>query len=575
MLPKNHFKLAIISFGFLLSSTFYANGQSSTWGQIHAIFQTSCAGSSCHSVGASHPLTLIGNESDVYNNLLGVTPTNTDAAARGYKLVDPGYPHYSFLLKKVNNGLDPDNDPDGILQGVNMPTSAPPLSNAQIDLIHAWIINGAPQTGDLDPTQLINDFHSIGGIAPQTPPPAPDPADGFQIHYGPIFIAPGQEDEFFKKHKMLNIPDSVEITRLESFINFESHHFILYKFDDVASANAVTKEGLRKVSGIGDAFTQGASMVEAWQNSTDIPLPENTAYFWEGDPILDLDLHIRNYSQDSILKADVYTNVYTRPIQSTTTEMISDLILYSVIPYSNLFPCSVQEFCIPNDAQDHTFTGTVTSADLPGVSSSDSIYVWLISSHTHKFGTDYFIFERTSSGNKGDTLYNGRYNFTYTFNQGYYDYEDPAVRYFDLDTMPIRAGDGFIHEATFNNDSTTDVGFGITTNDEMMLMFLQYTKQRPLKVGVVETAQASSSIKMYPNPAAESTQISVTGSEIDAGSKLIFELYDILGKELISQPFPTGQKHFYLKRGELPSGIYIYTVQNNGQIVGNGKLILY
>ena len=75
-------------------------------------------------------------------------------------------------------------------------------------------------------------------------------------------------------------------------------------------------------------------------------------------------------------------------------------------------------------------------------------------------------------------MYDGFYDFDYTFYQGYYDYEDPAVRFFDPDTFVIKADDGLIHEATFNNDSTEDVGFGITTNDEMMLIFLQYTTER-------------------------------------------------------------------------------------------------
>lgn len=447
----------------------------STWSKVHAILQTSCAGTTCHSAVSPNPLTLVGTESDVYNSMVNVSPTNPDAVSRGYKLVDPGYPHFSFLLKKVNNGLDPDNDLDGIAQGAAMPKTAPPLSDVEIDIINAWILNGAPQTGNVIDTQVVMDYHNIGGLAHEDPLAAPNPADGFQIHFGSIFMEPNSEREFFLKRKLPNITENMEITRLETYIDVESHHYIIYKYDNQASAD-VQPAGLREVTLLTDAFVNGTTMVAAWQNENDIVLPFGTAYFWDPGTTLDMNLHVRNYSPDSILKAEVYTNVYLQPKKTSTTEMISDLVLYSTLPLS-VIPCSVNPFCIPNDGTDYAFQGDVTGADLTG-GGADSLYIWLLSSHTHKFGVGYNIYLRNPGGGKGQQVYDGFYDFDYTFYQGYYDYEDPAVRFFDPDTFVIKADDGLIHEATFNNDSTEDVGFGITTNDEMMLIFLQYTTER-------------------------------------------------------------------------------------------------
>jgi len=469
--------ISLIVFFFTASSSSYSQG---TWNDIHTIFQTSCAGASCHSSNAPHPLKLIGSSATVYNNLVNVTPVNQDASTKGYKLVDPGHPHLSFLLKKVNNGLDPDNDMDNISQGGLMPSASPALTNQQIELINAWILHGAPETGNVVNQQIIADYYNGMGLPHAPPPPAPNPADGFQIHMGPIFVAPGgDEKEFFKKHKISNIPDSMEITRIETFIDVESHHYIIYKFDSQADADAVAKDGLREVIGLGDAFVNGTSMVAAWQNTSDIVLPYNTAYFWEGNPTLDLNLHIRNYSLDSVLKTDVYSNVYLRPKQNATIEMFSDLTLFSVIPTFGI-PCALNQnpFCIPADGLDYTFTGDVTDQALIA-GPNDSMYVWLLSSHTHKFGVGYNIYTRNPGGGIGQQVYDGFYNFDYTAYQGFYDFEDPAVKYFDPDTFVVAAQDGFIHEATFNNNGSTDVGFGLTTNDEMMLMFLQYTLQPP------------------------------------------------------------------------------------------------
>ena len=558
--------------------------QSSTWGQIHNIFQASCAGSSCHDGGAN-PLVLIGTEADVYNNLMNVDPTNPVALARGLKLVKPGHPHYSFLLKKVNNGLDPDNDPK-TAEGVTMPLYSTPLNNDEIDLINAWIVQGAPETGIVADTQLIQDYHNGMGKAQMDPPAAPDSSEGFQIHLSGFIIPPDGEEEYRLKYELPNISDSMEIYRLESYINIESHHFIIYKFDN-ASAAASIDDGARLVD-FSEAFTPNTTMVAAWQNSYDIVLPENTAYFWEPNPVLDLNLHLRNYDQDSILKGDVYTNVYIRPKQPETIEMYSDLVLYATTPLA-LLPCGINNFCIPADGQDHTFSGTIKghggspspfSGELNHATASDSIYLWFLSSHTHKFGTDYDIFLRNSDGSKGDQIYEGFYNYDYTFNQGYYDYEDPAVRYFQHGSKVIHGNDGFIHEATFNNDSTVDVGFGLTTNDEMMLAFFQYTTVRP-PVTTNPTSldlvihNSSIDVVIVPNPFTTQTHIAIkTGLKEQLGAEKRIVLYDLLGKKAISQQFPENQNDLTLERGSLTPGVYLYRILVEGQLIKNGKVII-
>lgn len=521
----------------------------------------------------------------MYNNLIGVIPTNPEANSRGYKLVDKGYPHLSYLLKKVNNGLDADNGLDNQALGGVMPDAgAPALSNKEIDLIHVWILNGAPETGIVADTALINMYHNGMGLVQATPPPAPDPSEGFQIHLGPIFLGPNDgvydnEKEFFIKYKLPMISDTMEITRIESFIDVESHHYIIYKFDDAQSAGNVTQEGLREVTNFFNAFTDGTTMVAAWQNTSDINLPQNTAYFWEPNLTLDLNLHLRNYDTDSVLKAVVYTNVYLQPKQAGTIEMISDLVLFNTIPLQ-FISCPFSDFCIPADGADHNFVGNVTSDDLEGLSSNDSMYIWMLSSHTHKYGIGFNIYERNPGGpndEKGTQVYDGFYNFSYTFNQGFYDYEDPAVRYFDPNEFVLNAGEGLVHEATFNNTGTVDVGFGITTEDEMMLTFFQYTKVRPSSgnpTGIKEI-QTNNEVSLYPNPTTGTVTISINSANPSIDSKRSFSLYDLVGKEVAHEKFSSGKSELVFHKGQLKSGVYLYQVRDNGVSVGNGKLILY
>lgn len=573
------FALSVTAFFFLVSHN-SSIAQQSTWSTIHNIFQGSCAGSSCHSNSAPHPLKLVDTETIVYSNLIDIIPTNTDAASGGQKLVDPGHPHSSFLLKKVNNGLDSDNDlANG--EGAPMPFYSSPLENWEIDLINVWILHGAPYNGTVVDTQLIQDFHSGMGKVEMNPLAPPGPNDGFQIHLGPVFLAPNDEIEYRVKHDLSNLPDSVEVTRLESKINVESHHYIMYKFNDQNSANG-EDEGLREV-GFAEAFISGTSMISAWQNSSDVVLPENTAFFWEGNSTLDLNLHIRNYDQDSILKAHVYTNVYTQPIQSETVEMQSDILIYSAMPIA-FVPCALNDFCIPNDGQVHTFTGPMTgntgSASpvdpvFSDASDTDSLYLFMLGSHTHKFGTDFDIYYRNPDGSKGSKVYEGFYNFDYSFNQGYYDFEDPAVRYFEMGDEVIYGGDGLIQEATFVNDSSVDVGFGLTTNDEMMLTYIQYTTERPAPytppVGVDKTNNNAITTSISPNPVTGTATISLKNA--DPNSNYRFELYDVMGKKVIAKPL-RGNNRAIISSTDFESGIYLFKVFENESTIDHGKIVI-
>lgn len=98
------------------------------------IFATSCATSSCHGVlGQRGGLVLEGE--NAYSNLVNATPTTLAAVEKGMKLVVPGKPDSSFLLRKLTG-------PDAI-EGERMPSSNEALSSQQIEAIRTWIANGA------------------------------------------------------------------------------------------------------------------------------------------------------------------------------------------------------------------------------------------------------------------------------------------------------------------------------------------------------------------------------------------------------------------------------------------------
>jgi len=521
------------------------------YSDVYGILQTNCAVSGCHAgSGAAASMDLSGSLSAVYNQLVQKEPTNASARNRGYERIMPGYPYRSLLLKKINGGWDPANGLEDSTLGAPMPKGGPKLADADIALINEWVLHGAPYSGTPANAQAIRDYYNGLGIERVNPPPAPSPSQGFQIHLGPIFLGPQEEREYRLKHD-IQLDDAYEIHQLEVVMNWESHHFIIDKFDNSGSS---VQEGLRLVTNFGTAFEPNTTIVSAWQNDGGLKLPPNTAYFWDTSTLLDLNYHVRNYSFDSVVAAEVYINVYTRAKQLNTVEMFSDIVLYGgslIIP-----PIGPMSF-------DEAVYGNVPS---------DSVYIWLLSSHRHKYGTDYDMYKRNPDGSRGDQLFEGfmDYSGAQPVNLGYYDWEHPPVRYFEP-LLPINTNDGLIHEAKYNNTGNSIITFGLTTADEMMLYFIQYTLQNPQGttsgVPAVSGFAGQPELKVVPNPFTEST---VLHYELERAAPVQIELYNAAGalqQTIVNEEQTSGTHAVSLNAQslQLTPGLYIARVAVDGQ----------
>lgn len=416
--------------------------------RIYNLFQTKCV--SCHQAGdAAGGLDLSGAPADVYTSLVGATPSNLMAASKGDELVMPGHPYRSFLLRKIHNGICDtdchleDGEQDMIADSHNS------LTNIEAELVRQWILDGASPTKKINEA-IIEDYYNEGGLERLERPTAPDPSEGFQVHLGPIFLAPSDEKEYFIKYN-LNLPDDIEVNRIESIMNDFSHHFIMYKFRSENSANNQA-EGLRPLTNVFDAFGGNTDMVCSWQYSEDIRLPAGTAYSWEENTTLDLNYHIPNYSSSSILASDVYLNVYTQPKGTAIREMQADLLLYNGGDF----------FCLPSSNETQFLTDFSNNFN--------DWNIWLLSSHTHQLGTDFDIYIN-NGGQKGEQIFEGEID-------NYYDWSHPPINYYEPFVFLPR-GQGLIQEAAYENNTGRTVCFGVTTEDEMMLSLVQYIEGGP------------------------------------------------------------------------------------------------
>jgi len=78
------------------------------------------------------------------------------------------------------------------------------------------------------------------------------------------------------------------------------------------------------------------------------------------------------------------------------------------------------------------------------------------------------------------------------------------------------------------------------------------------------------SLKAYPNPAVEVVNFKLEGQEF---RQIHFTLYDLNGR-LVRDEQHQGQT-FEFRRNGLTTGIYLYKIESDGQIVGAGKLTLH
>lgn len=537
--------IKLLFMAFVMQASF-ASAQA-TYTQVYNIFQANCV--TCHD--ASSPaggLNLIAPAATVYTSIVNANPNNPAALARGDKRIKPGDPHRSFLLRKCQNGLDADN---GLFasEGNAMPsgTAPVPLADNEIELIRQWIYAGAPQTGTVVNTTMINKYYSGYGIdgAPASHP-LPIAAGSFQVHVGKVFLDTLSEEEYFLKYD-LNLPDTVEVNRIELFLPTNSHHYIIYKFLPGAAASFANGIRIQNPSTGAGSSSGYNTMVSAFQASRDDNLPTGTAYQWETGTTLDLNHHFFNTNVDSVLGADVYFNVYTQPKGTATDIMHSDIITNTGI-------------FIPNTSTNVSFT----QADYDA-SATNMWNIWLLSSHTHKYGVDFDIFLRNPGGSTGTQIYEGFYNNDYTFNQGYYDWEHPPVELFSpLLTMDPR--NGLIQKATWNNNGPSNVFFGLTTNDEMMLYFVQYTLG-PSFLGIAENNDNKIKLDAFPNPFSTSTQIYY---ELKANANVTIAVYDVLGNKietLTNSENQTSGKHAVdFNSKDHAKGIYLVTVNIDGQL---------
>ncbi len=547
-------KKIVISISILFCSA-PAFSQTTTWESVYTVLQANCA--SCHTAGHSSGLEMDGTIGEVYDNLYNIIPSNLVSADRNYKRIMPGDPYKSFLFSKINNGLALDVNLQ-VGEGDPCPQGAYPLNNKDIELIRQWILFGAMESDTMVDMDLIADFYDNEGIQSIPSPPAPPAVgEGYQIHFGPFFLWPEDEHEYWEKF-YTNLPEDLEINRIDTYMGDYSHHFITYKYYNQAFAAGV-QYGIHN----GPEFA-GINLVSANQYSDSIKLPEGTAFFWETNTILNLNSHYINYSPDKVLSCEVFVNIFTQPSGAAIEEMIPVLL-------------SNDGFYVPNNGLPYTDE----AIEFENGHGEDELFVWAMSCHTHKYGEDFNIYKRTEDFDKGEMIFDGACGATDGVPgclDEIYDYKHPPTRYWP-EMLPIKWKNGIIYETTWINDGPEGVGFGLTSDDEMMVMMYFYVDDTtglnlPAQPVAIEEEIVAPSLQIFPNPANDLIYIHNSGLH---NENVYLSIADMTGNNVVrsGQYIQMGNGDYYaIDIANLPAGIYLLNIFDESGSIRSEKIVI-
>jgi hypothetical protein len=415
-----------------------SSGTKDTWTVIqNDILTRSCALSGCHSStndGTYSQHTLVLSADVAYDNLVGRLSTNAAAKVDGLQRVKPGDATNSFLYQKIIC------DGHQSKYGSIMPLGGPNLTLGQIEFIKQWIDKGAPKTGSVVDEAILD--NKTVCTETFTPLAAPSASEGFQLAINPFIINPNSEREIFVNRQTPNT-STVYVNKFVMQGRANSHHFVLYGFQNTSSLPPLnTVRDLYNADGSVNINTFSQMQNHIFLNGgTDVngtyTFPAGVALKLPAGTQLDLNAHYFN-KQNTSLTGENYINLYTVPQASVIKEAQS-------INFANY------AFSIPPNTRktittDFTFSKPVT--------------VITLTSHYHKLGEKFQI-KILGGVRNGEVVYEST------------DWEHPLV--LNLTTpIQLKAGEGLTSVVTYNNTTNKTVSFGLTSEDEMNIIFGYY-----------------------------------------------------------------------------------------------------
>lgn len=405
------------------------------------ILTPSCATSGCHAskndaTFSQHELVL--EKSVAFSNLVNVKSKNTKAQADGLLRVKPSQPEGSLFLHKLYLFDHHASD-----YGNPMPLGLKKLSLGQLEFIEQWISAGAPRTGIVADASLLND--ETAQTENFVPLPAPEAGKGFQVNLSRFQVSPNFERELFVYKKLVNSED-VFVNRFEINMRMNSHHMVVYDFNDeiplIFFPQQDVVRDIRNSNGTLNMVNMIPMGYHVYVIGSQSPyinfeFPPGVAMRLKGNAGLDFNSHYVN-KEPTPIDGEVNVNFHTVTAASVQKEAKTINLGNTGIT----LPARVRT----------TLTKTFIM--------SKDISLITLTSHTHQLG-EKFVIKIVGGSRNGEVVYTST------------DWHHPQFIRYDP-PIGLHIGEGLMSEITYNNTKDKTVKFGLTSEDEMGIIFGYY-----------------------------------------------------------------------------------------------------
>lgn len=412
----------------------------SSFGLIQSrILTPTCAIPSCHASESDATFgqhRLILTKGTAYAQLVGIGSVQDQARADGLLRVKAGDSENSLLFHKLQRNAGH----HGSDYGNPMPLGLDKLSSGQLEFIRQWIDAGAPRNGSVADPALLDDETP----QPDFFEPLAVPENGFQVHLEPFTVTPDFEREYYV-YKPVGNSSEVWVNRIETSMRENSHHLVIYDFKsgtpDALTPKADEIRDIRNENGSLNIANLGTTSFHVFMAGSQTPyadyrFPEGVALRLTAGKMLDFNPH--------------YVNKGTLPIYGEAF-----INFHTTVPDGNVKEARTLNLA-NRDLQLPPGRTTVTKT----FTFDKRIHVFSLTSHTHKLGETFII--RISGGPRnGEVVYESS------------DWHHPEVVGYDAPIV-LEPGQGLTSVITYNNTTSRTVSFGLTSEDEMGIIFGYY-----------------------------------------------------------------------------------------------------
>jgi hypothetical protein len=417
----------------------------SSFGLIqNRIFNSSCAISGCHASDkdpsfAQHKLVL--SEGFAYKNLVNVESENGPARLDGLKRVSPGDSENSLLHHKLHCD-DGHHSQD---YGNMMPIGLDPLSQGQIDFITAWIDEGASRTKIINADPSLLDDNVPGCEENFTNLDVPAESEGYQIKIDAFDVPPQFEREIFV-YKEVGNREEFFLNKVVMKMRRNSHHFLVSNYQEETPARFIPEvnviRDLRDANGKLVPATLEQMEYQAFTIASQTPeleyaFPQGVALKIPAQYKLDMNLHYVNKSH-KVIQGECSMNLY---------KVAPEQVVHEAKPvfFSNgsIFLPARQKTIVIREFD-----------------AGAAMKIFMLTSHTHKLG-ERFEIQIKGGARNGELIYASE------------DWHHPVIKTFDT-PVEIQAGEGLRMIVTFNNTTDNAVKYGLTSEDEMAIIYGYY-----------------------------------------------------------------------------------------------------